>query len=309
VKDRIQGVVRLAMHCSPARTTPVAIKKMLTARGGAYTPPRQPGNLPGNELGYEAKPVPGRPGWIAVVPTLAIQCGTDSMVMIFTPRRQGWSEMISRRSAPYRSIDQGWMGLEYAVSPPDARGRWYLAIASTTPWCQSMWQGLRYDLSRPGPGGGAAHIFYSKRVDTYLGDETAKMHAASGSFEIRHDGPSIDGGILIRPHVDHYAIAGDRVRRIQPVALSLRDFVDEWIVSPWAEAASWSTGTGMKAAHARLGALDKQGSLDFGAIRRCAGGGHQVELEPDAPWYVRVGGTQPFTVRAVSRSPSPQCRG
>jgi hypothetical protein len=72
-----------------------------------------------------------------------------------------------------------------------------------------------------------------------------------------------------------------------------------------------SAGDGrLKVAHAQLAALDRKASLDFGTIRQCAGGGHQVELEPHngAPWYVLVGGTQPFTVRAVSPTPSRQCR-
>lgn len=135
VKDRIQDFVRLAMRCSPARATPAAIQAMLTAKGGGDSLSGVAEYTPGGALGYEARPVPGRPGWVAVVPTLGIECGSDAMVMIFARAREGWREMISRRSAPLRSIDEGWEGLAYAVSQPDRSGRWYLAVASTRPWC------------------------------------------------------------------------------------------------------------------------------------------------------------------------------
>lgn len=311
VKDRIQDFVRLAIRCAPARATPAMIQATLTARGGAYKGVDVAAFEPGGELDYVAEAVPGRPGWIAVVPTFAIQCGSDAMVMVFARDHRGWQEMISRRSKPYRSIDQGWMGLEYAVSQPDRSGRWYLAVASHTPWCMSIWRGLRYDLSRPGVRGDAAHVFFSKQVGTYLGDTPDSMRATTRMFEIRHDGHSLVIGEA-RPHIERYAIAGDRVRRIQPAALNPRDFAEEWIVSPWAEAASWSAaGSALKAEHARITAVYWKTGLDFGTIRRCGSGGQEVEVRPDkgAPWYLLVHGTQPFTVRAASTMPSSQCRG
>jgi hypothetical protein len=242
VKNRIQDFVRLAMRCSQAGATPAAIQATLTAKGGDDSLPGVPAYTPGGTLGYEAKSVPGRPGWIAVVPTLGIECGSDAMVMIFARDREGWREMISRRSAPLRSIDEGWGGLEYAVSQPDRSGRWYLAVASTTPWCMSIWRGLRYDLSRPGARGGRPHIFFSKQVYTQLSDTPDPLHATTSMFEIRHAGHSFTVGFS-RPHIERYAIAGDRVRRIQPAALNPRDFAEEWIISPWAEVASCRLGT------------------------------------------------------------------
>ena len=44
---------------------------------------------------------------------------------------------------------------------------------------------------------------------------------------------SIDSGVHNREAVRHYLIDGDRVRRVDPVALSPRDFVDEWLTRGW----------------------------------------------------------------------------
>ena len=51
---------------------------------------------------------------------------------------------------------------------------------------------------------------------------------------------SIDLGVHNREAIRHYLIDGDRVRRIDPVALSPRDFVDEWLTSDWEEIGPWS---------------------------------------------------------------------
>jgi hypothetical protein len=51
---------------------------------------------------------------------------------------------------------------------------------------------------------------------------------------------SVELGLPIRTHIRRYKV-GDSVRRIEPVALSPRDFVDEWLKRPWSEMEPLST--------------------------------------------------------------------
>jgi hypothetical protein len=53
---------------------------------------------------------------------------------------------------------------------------------------------------------------------------------------------SIDGGVHSREAIRHYSITKNGVRREDPLALSPRDFVDEWIVTDWRDSAHWSEG-------------------------------------------------------------------
>jgi hypothetical protein len=72
---------------------------------------------------------------------------------------------------------------------------------------------------------------------------------------IQYDGQSLDSGILVRPHVRHYRIDGPQAKRIDPLALRPRDFVDEWLTHEWKEAAFWSelaNRVGMLAWHKKL---------------------------------------------------------
>ena len=59
---------------------------------------------------------------------------------------------------------------------------------------------------------------------------------------------SIDGGVHSRPAIRHYKIDGDQVRRTDPLALSPRDFVDEWLTHDWREAAFWSESANRRSA-------------------------------------------------------------
>ena len=63
---------------------------------------------------------------------------------------------------------------------------------------------------------------------------------------------SIDLIVHNREAVRHYLIDGDRVRRVHPVALSPRDFVDEWLRSGWDESAIWSASPALQKWHRKF---------------------------------------------------------
>jgi hypothetical protein len=51
---------------------------------------------------------------------------------------------------------------------------------------------------------------------------------------------SIDTGVHNRAAIRHFKIEGNHATRIDPLALSPRDFVDEWLTHAWKEATLWS---------------------------------------------------------------------
>ena len=135
---------------------------------------------------------------------------------------------------------------------------------------------------------------------------------AGGQFDIRHSGESIDPGVLVRTHIRRYRIDGDRVQRVQPVALDARDFADEWIVSPWSEAADWSAHSSrLRRVHARLAHMAEHFELTFKSVRGCGGGRTQVWVENDEGRgaILLVRGRGPFKLEQILASPSADCRG
>ena len=144
------------------------------------------------------------------------------------------------------------------------------------------------------------------------------------AFDLRFHSASIDAGVHNRVWIRHFSVIGDAVGRTQPVAVSPRDFVDEWIVSPWQEAARWS----LSPARAALGKSHIEWSkrkesedtlLEYYSMRRCSDGPHhyQVEIgeetgpkfETSRSFYFQVQGSEVYTMLGVSEKPDVKCTG
>lgn len=319
-KDRLLDFVRTMMACAPTSVEPAVLAAAMDQRGGAPDPPPgDPGSPPpdrhGTAVAYEVSRVDSDPDMLAVVVTLGIKCGSDSMLTLYRRTRPGWRELMVRRAEPYSEVRGGWQDLRFAVSPADSAGNWFVATVSTTPWCTSAWQGLPYELARPGPSPDRPIVFFRGRNTVYLGNESdLTLEAERDAFEIRHDGSSLDSEILVRRHVRRYAVTGGSVRRIQPVAESARDFADEWIDSPWAEAKQWSgSDPALAAAHSAIRAARHETLRGFDSVRGCSGGSTEVQLdERSGPnWFlvVRGGPGGPWTLERAARRPAKECVG
>lgn len=324
LKDSLRAFVAATMACAPDQVDIKTLQGELSTKGDAFVPgtfhgdgytiEHFDGDGEGHSLTYEVKTIPAHSDMLGVTATLGIECGDDTMLMLYQRQGRGWREILVRRSAPYQNISGAWMSFQYAVSPSDAQGQWFLATSTIPPWCTSVWRSIRYDLSRPGPQAARPNIFFSRSESAYIGnDDSGRLKADASEFEIRHEVGSISFDVFTRPSVRRYAVAGNVATRIPPVALSARDFVDEWIVSPWSETEKWSAA-GLAVTQTRLAALNKQNaSADntFGSIRACTGGASQVELTmgKSERWFFEVANGPPFQMRKVSQRPSSACKG
>ena len=326
LKDRLIEFVELTVACSSPAEAAESVEARLAALSDAAPPPvmvtpEEVRDMHGAWLTYEAAAPSAQPGLLAVVVRFGIECGEDALFLLFD-RRAGMRPLMVRRSPPYDEISGGYLGLTYSVSPSDRNGRWYVATASTRPWCTSAWRGIVYDLSRPGPSPERPRIFYERTVSGYIGNDIlAVLRADANRFQIEHNGGIVDSDVIVRRHVETYSVNGDAVRRIQPAAFNVRDFVDAWIGAPWTEAGDWSApAPALADAHRRLAALEgSEGvGLGFGPIRRCRSGATEVRLDAHrygsgasrlAPWYLYVRGHGPFRVVGAGGKRSQPCPG
>jgi hypothetical protein len=320
LKDRMRDFVRTMMACAPTSVEPAALAAAMEQRGRVSDGTTGDAVLPaddrhGSLVAFEVSRVEGHPEMLAVVATLAIKCGSDSMLILYRRTPSGWRETMVRRSQPYSEVGGGWGDLRFAVSPPDAAGNWFVATVSTTPWCTSAWQGMPYELARPGPAPDRPKVVFKGKNTIYLGNEAdLSIKAERGAFEIRNDGSSLDPEILVRRHVRRYSVTGDTVRRVQPAAESCRDFADEWIVSPWTEAKAWSgPDPALAAAHSALQAARLETLRGFDSIRACSGDSNEVQLDDRSGpnWFLLIrGGTDgPWTVERGARRTAKGCTG
>jgi hypothetical protein len=132
----------------------------------------------------------------------------------------------------------------YGSSPPDRSRAWYVIVTYIAPWCSSTWSLIHYEVVRPARDNSKQAVLLEQSEDVWSGgDDFRTLVVKPAEFELRFDGSSIDQDVQNRAVVRRFEIVGNHFRRLQPVALSPRDFVDEWIVSPWEQAAQWSAAS------------------------------------------------------------------
>ncbi|MGB7761899.1 MAG: hypothetical protein WBL61_18845 [Bryobacteraceae bacterium] len=125
--------------------------------------------------------------------------------------------------------------------------------------CASAWHPVYYRVWRIDPSGAKLLIDDSAmawlRVYTYaVGSitQSRKIESAPVDVLIEYTEASIDAMVHNREAIRYYLIDGDHVRRVDPVALSPRDFVDEWLTRGWNESAAWSASPTLQQWHRRL---------------------------------------------------------
>ncbi len=200
----------------------------------------------------------GHPELLAVRTTLGLTCSDDTSLYLLERAAGRWRLVIAIEKNDYEDVSGAACAFEYAVSPPDERGSWYVVAVDLHCWCTSNWQGLRYAVLRVGASPYEPRVLLSGDEGIFLGVDPPPFTLAteSASFSLRVEAmQSLDTGILVREHVLRYDVQGDSVRRVPPLATRPEDFLDEWINLTWDEAARWVDGGALERArrwHARF---------------------------------------------------------
>ncbi|HEU0154664.1 MAG TPA: hypothetical protein VFQ82_01235, partial [Stellaceae bacterium] len=270
----------------------------------------------GYELWFEAKARGhSRRRTIDIAAHFQIHCGGDAVLLIFSFEHGSWREALRWQSAPYAAIDGAFDTLDFAVSPADRLGGWYVVATDIPPWCTSFWSKIRYAMLRPVPGTPTPGVIFSDSAPIYWGNEDyGTLTVRRNEFDLRFHGPSIDPVVHNRVWNRRYRVAGDSVRRIPPFALSPRDFVDEWAVSPWEQAVQWSSPgiAALKAIHRKL----RDGHpFEYVSARKCSGLPlrYQVEMgqaDDHVRYYFQLAAGPPqYRMAAIMEEPAAACNG
>ncbi|HKO57639.1 MAG TPA: hypothetical protein VJ276_17335 [Thermoanaerobaculia bacterium] len=236
VKHEVRDAVAAALDAEPE---PLLAQRRFTEAARAFE---------GVEVAFAS--VPSHPELVAVRTTVDIPCGGDNSLYLFRRDGDRWRLIFARESGPYRTTSGALDMFDYAVSPADADGRFFVVTANVVPSCNGLWHLLRYDVRRVNEHDPyASRVLFSASHTIYLDDAYA-LEAGGEDFRIRWRAEqSLDLGRHSRDYVRHYSVRADRVERIEPFALAPEAFVDEWGQMPWEEAARFG---GMRAAHELL---------------------------------------------------------
>lgn len=106
------------------------------------------------------------------------------------------------------------------------------------PWCTSVWQPVYYRVWHTHPGVAPPKLLLDGTDDSFIDELTgARVSGDDVLFEYAVSGiPAGDRLAEIR----HYLFREGKLERVNPVALTPRDFVAFWLVRPWSETAAWA---------------------------------------------------------------------
>lgn len=185
-------------------------------------------------------------GRILLVRTgVGILCGSDESAYLYEWQGDAWhrfwqSEQDIRPGQRY--TPQYLLFVHVSAAGADNRKDRLVLSLGHEGWCSSNFYRVYYRLWRTHADGSQPSLLLDQDPEAYLGRNDPPIEGSVGDADalVEFTIPSLDNGVHSYESVRHYEVAGERVRRIDPIALRPRSFVEEWLSAGWNESAAWS---------------------------------------------------------------------
>ena len=313
LKDALSAASDAALACEQPSVDVSRLRKSLILALHATQPmPEDPNTLSkddprykeddgayGHNLHVEARRPVGFAGLLEVQYSINIECGVDTMLLIYELHDGNWKQRLRWQAQPLKEISDAFG--DFFVSKILTGGRstegsasnWRLAVAHGTAWCTSRFTDFKMDLLAPGMSPASPQvIWHIDRDYSRGGDFEPILKSVANVFELRVNADCMDMDavncferrVIYRYEVD----ADDHVRRIGPMGLNARGFVHEWLASPWEESENLTVAEARVELHKVHDGFDPQRKADgseyysnrYGPVRACSYSGvFQVEID------------------------------
>lgn len=240
------------------------------------------------------------------------QCGLDDSAYVYEWRDGRWQRAWESEQNVY--TEKGYQPQSLTavhVSGASRRDRTRLVLTlGRFPWCTSNWQPIYYRLWRITPGQPAKSLL-DRSEPAYVGFESkasVDYDRREALITFREGDLSSASQVAIR----RFAVRGESVTQMQPVATGPRGFVSQWVNHSWGEV-SWLTDSkSLEQWHEKL--AGKLGEFIF-RTRHCQTRpdvwqvGFETSGQPAMRTYFLVRWKPPFhfTMAGVNDRPDPGC--
>src|SRR5579871_732803 len=234
LKDTLAATVSAYLQCVKADTVDLTtLQSDLLRMTEVPEPPpiaqfdkEQEDGFYGTELKINASHPVNAPHLIAVTISFGIECGNDSILLIYEFQEGTWQQALRWQSGGYEAIKEAFGDFfEYFVLLQPS-GKWLVAAAHGTPWCSSRFSAFAVDLIQPVRDNASQQTLQHQEYG-YSRDEGVVPKLRPDGFELRMQVNSLDLDLLTRRGIYRFQLIGNRLERIQPIAINGRDFVDE----------------------------------------------------------------------------------
>jgi hypothetical protein len=311
-KSALSQTARAVLACNDAAVDPKSIESELATMLAA-NPPQPPAsanvkdadpryaewlssNYGSNLLVSVKQP---KPQLLSVQFQFRIECGYDTIWMLFELQGPRWKNILTWQAPPYTEIS-GAFGDFFLTSvlQGDVANRWRVVVAHGKPWCTSRFSGFGIDVLAPSNDPDHPRVVWHAERGYSRGDAATRLQATADGFELRLNAPADDANRFERKVIYSYRVDGDHVTRVEPIAADARGFVEEWLSAPWDEAKAQTAPdavAGMMAVHERVAQSNKDAntyvSFSYGPVRPCLmKGQYEVEMiaAPGGPQFYSV---------------------
>src|SRR5258708_1236255 len=211
----------------------------------------QPGYLGEIQLNFDQA--------LLVTTGVGIVCGFDESAYAYSFINGRWKRFWQSETNDYitdRYVPLNFLGIQLSWQDHLNKGvdpnlRLLLALARDPAYCESNWYNVYYrvwQLRIDRPEGkllldGGEIAFLNSSVDGIVSPQDVLIEYSTSRTYTDFD---------VRPVIRHYVLRGGKLEREAPLALSPRDFVDEWMRTEWAVSSHWTTAGASASSLARM---------------------------------------------------------
>jgi hypothetical protein len=240
LKEGLADVAKAVLACESTNAQPSVLKNALAKalKADAHEPDNA--TFPwGGDLRITVDQA-SAPQLLFVQLQYAIECGDDTMLLVFIPEHGHWTEKLLWQSPAYKD-DSGAFGdfFLHTILPGKTPDGWSLVIAHGKPWCMSRFSGFDIDVLTPVANDPHPRVLWHTGRGYSRGDFIPSLKASGNIFEFRiHEDEMLFDmdNAFERTVIYRYRINGTNVTRLEPIATTGRGFVEEWFSMPWPEA-------------------------------------------------------------------------
>ncbi len=215
---------------------------------------------PDNDLGTAGEIKLSREGDLILLKTrIGILCMYDESAYAYEWKINKWDRVweseqtdyaTGKYSPQYINSIQVWRPYESESSTKEVDERFILSLGfdgtCASNWHNVYWRLWRIDSSETKLLLDRSH--YAFMPDCVTGGFD-NHYIYPGELFVEFKQGSMDTDVHNREAVYHYSFDRNQARRMDPIALSPRDFVDEWLQSPWNEIEGWSKSDDLRPKH------------------------------------------------------------